>query len=63
MKKLALDPDHLRVQSFTADEVPAASAGTVHARAAEATVTCIYPRCGTVMARESCYNGCTYDNC
>jgi hypothetical protein len=61
MKKLTLDPEQLRVQSFAADDATAASEGTV--RALEATVTCIYPRCGTVMERESCYNGCTYDNC
>ncbi|HEX2076766.1 MAG TPA: hypothetical protein VHG08_03630 [Longimicrobium sp.] len=62
MRKLSVNPEQLRVQSFTADEAPAARAGTVHAREA-ATVTCVYPRCGTVMARESCYNGCTCDDC
>jgi hypothetical protein len=61
MKKLTLDVEQLRVQSFTADDAPAANAGTVRAR--EATVTCIYPRCGTVVQRQSCYNGCTYDDC
>jgi hypothetical protein len=61
MKKLILDVAELRVQSFAADDAPVAEAGTV--RALEATVTCIYPRCGTVVQRESCYNGCTYDNC
>ena len=61
MKKLALDAGKLRVQSFVADAAPGADAGTVHAR--EATVTCLVPRCGTVVERESCYNGCTYDNC
>jgi hypothetical protein len=61
MKKLTLDAEQLCVQSFVADQAPAAQAGSVHAR--EATVTCIYPRCGTVVARESCYNGCTYDDC
>lgn len=61
MKKLKLDVEQLRVQSFAADETPALEQGTVRAR--EATVTCIYPRCGTVVQRESCYNGCTYDNC
>ncbi len=61
MKKLTLDAQELRVQSFVADEAPPAGAGSVHAR--EATVTCIYPRCGTAVARESCYDGCTYDDC
>jgi hypothetical protein len=61
MKKLTLDPDQLRVQSFAADDAPPVDAGTVHAR--EATVTCIYPRCGNVAQRESGYNVCTYDNC
>ncbi|HEU4886065.1 MAG TPA: hypothetical protein VFT45_27755 [Longimicrobium sp.] len=62
MKKLTLDVEQLRVQSFAADEAPAARAGTV--RALEATVTCLPPRCGgTVAQRQSCYNGCTYDDC
>lgn len=60
MKELTLDAEQPRVQSFAADEAPAAEAG-IYAR--EATVTCIYPRCGTGMARESCYNGCTCDDC
>ena len=54
MRKLALDPGELRVQSFS----PAAAVHTPHA-AENATVTCIYPRCGTVMRAQSCYNGCT----
>jgi hypothetical protein len=29
----------------------------------EATVACICPRRGTVVARESCCNGCTRDDC
>jgi hypothetical protein len=61
MKKLTLDVEQLRVQSFAAADAPAAHVGTVRAR--EATVTCVYPRCGTVVQRESCYNGCTYDDC
>jgi hypothetical protein len=61
MKKLTLDVEQLRVQSFAAEDVPAAGAGTV--RALEATVTCLYPRCGTVVQRESCYDGCTHDDC
>lgn len=61
MKKLSLDPSELRVQSFAAAEAPAAAPGTVRGHAA--TVTCIYPRCGTVVERESCYAGCTYDDC
>ncbi|HEX6367982.1 MAG TPA: hypothetical protein VF006_03550 [Longimicrobium sp.] len=61
MKKLTLNPEQLRVQSFAADEAPAASVGTV--RALEATVTCIYPRCGTAAQRASCYDGCTHDDC
>jgi hypothetical protein len=61
MKKLVLNPDQLRVQSFAALDLPAGTPGTVQAR--EATVTCLYPRCGTVVQRESCYDGCTYDNC
>jgi hypothetical protein len=48
MEKLMPDPGQLRVQSFT----PAA-------HAAEATVTCIDPKCGTVMRSLSCYGGCT----
>lgn len=62
MKKLRLDTEQLRVQSFATDETAPVEQGTVRAR--EATVTCIFPRCGgTVAQRESCYNGCTYDNC
>jgi hypothetical protein len=60
MKKLKLDVEQLRVQSFAADTAPAAGAGTV--RALEATVTCVL-RCGTAVQRQSCYNGCTYDDC
>lgn len=61
MKKLTLDLEQLRVQSFAAEAEPAGGGGSVHAL--EATVTCIYPRCGTAVERESCYNGCTYDDC
>lgn len=61
MKKLTLKADELRVQSFAANEAPAAGQGTV--RGLEATVTCIYPRCGTAVQRESCYDGCTHDDC
>lgn len=58
MKKLVLDAGDLRVQSFAAADARPAGEGTVQAR--EATVTCIYPRCGTVVARDmSCYSGCT----
>lgn len=53
MRKLTLDPGELRVQSFA----PMAAAAAP--RAENATVTCIYPRCGTVMRAQSCYNGCT----
>ena len=61
MRKLSLDVEQLRVQSFAAVDAPAAERGTVRAR--EATVTCIYPRCGTAVQRQSCFNGCTYDDC
>jgi hypothetical protein len=57
VRKLALDPGDLRVQSFAPMAAPAAAARM--ARAEAATVTCIYPRCGTVMRAQSCYNGCT----
>lgn len=61
MNKLTLDVDQLRVQSFAPHEAAPVQAGTVQAR--EATVTCLFPRCGTVVERQSCYNGCTYDDC
>lgn len=61
MTKPRLDTEQLRVQSFALDAAPAADPGTV--RAGAATVTCVFPRCGTVVQRESCYNGCTYDDC
>jgi hypothetical protein len=55
MEKLMPDPGQLRVQSFT----PAVRAAERPAHAAEATVTCIDPKCGTVMRSLSCYGGCT----
>jgi hypothetical protein len=55
MKKTMLDPAQLRVQTFA----PAAAQAGRAPRAAEATVTCLYPQCGTVVRAESCYSGCT----
>jgi hypothetical protein len=60
MKKVSLNPDQLRVESFTTEEVPA-SRGTVDAHArtpVDCPVQTDPPACGTVM-RMSCYASCT----
>jgi len=60
VKKLRLAVSELKVETFEACET-AEPRGTV--AAAEATVTCIFPRCGTVVANETCYSGCTDEFC
>ena len=52
------DPEELAVESFEPAREADAGRGTVQGNAA--TVTCIYPRCGTVM-RMTCYSGCSED--
>jgi hypothetical protein len=60
MRKVSLNPDQLRVESFTTEEV-SASRGTVDAHARtpiDCPVQTAPPACGTVM-RMSCYASCT----
>lgn len=59
MKKLSLNPEQLRVESFATD-APAAGRGTVAAH--EGTVLGCQtdpPYCGTVMRAQSCASSCT----
>ncbi|HEU4886066.1 MAG TPA: hypothetical protein VFT45_27760 [Longimicrobium sp.] len=61
MRKLSLDPDQLRVQSFPM-QAPTPGRGTVAAHL-RTPMTCppdptAPPACGTVM-RMSCYASCT----
>jgi hypothetical protein len=63
MKKLSLNPDQLRVESFATQAVPdgrgtvAAHAGTV----GTCPVPTAQPWCGTVMRLQSCASSCTQD--
>jgi hypothetical protein len=52
--------EQLREQSFAVRDAPAADVGTLLAR--EATVTCIHPRRGTAVQRQSCHDDCTCDD-
>ena len=63
MRKLSLNPDQLRVESFTTDPSPAGR-GTVAAHAATNFGCRTDPAfCGTLMRVQSCYASCTEDNC
>ncbi len=55
MKKVRLELDRLRVESFTTEAASLSRAGTVHAHSGT-----LVPRCGTVVAVESCAAGCTH---
>ena len=60
MRKISLNPDQLRVESFTTEQIRAGR-GTVaaHLRTVSDCLAGTAPRqCGTVM-RMSCYAGCT----
>jgi len=56
MRKLSLDLGDLEVETF---RVPAAEAVPGTVRGMDATVTCVYPQCGTQAAVRTCYAGCT----
>ena len=59
MKKIRLDAEHLRVESFATDTA-GGMRGTVDAHAAAPGGT---TRCGTAARGESCYAGCTAEVC
>jgi hypothetical protein len=62
MRKLSLKPDELRVQSFAANDRTPGGAGHPSACGRRPSPASI-PAAGPVVQRESCYNGCTYDDC
>ena len=55
MKKIRLELDRLRVESFATDAAQLPRAGTVHAHSGSNV-----PCCGTVAGLESCAAGCTH---
>ena len=55
MKKVRLELDELRVESFATGTAELPRAGTVHAYSGSRV-----PCCGTVAGLESCAAGCTH---
>lgn len=57
MKKLILDVDTLRIESFAAEEAPREEAGTVHGHQATRRPTC-GSLCTNTQPIVSCYDPC-----